>query len=74
MSSAVGVALALAQQRVSNRNWSRCHSAARTKVSAPSAILPPPDSVLVSLEGGEFSAEAGLNTPALVRVDPIDYR
>ncbi|ROL46279.1 Ezrin [Anabarilius grahami] len=66
VSSAVGVALAL--QRVSNRNWSRCHSAARTKVSAPSAILPPPDSVLISSEGGEFSAEAGLNLPALVNV------
>lgn len=72
VSSAVGVALAL--QRVSNRNWSRCHSAARTKVSAPSAILPPPDSVLISSEGGEFSTEAGLNLPALVRVAPIDYR
>lgn len=30
--------------------------------------------LLISSEGGEFSTEAGLNLPALVRVAPIDYR
>lgn len=59
--SSVGV-VGVARVSQTGTGVAACHSAARTKVSAPSAILPAPDSVLISSEGGELSAEAELNS------------